>query len=156
MRQIEKIWFPTGRNSGRIVLKLTACDSISQAESLTGQELLLPGNDLPSLDPDTFFVRDLLGCELYDGASHAGRIVDVQFATSADGRKRLEDAAPLLAIARHPLQQVETTEAASEEDSALVPFVRAWLQSVDVAARRVVMHLPAGLLDWEKDPENDR
>jgi 16S rRNA processing protein RimM len=138
---IESHWFPTGKNAGRIVLKLSGCDSISQAEALAGQQLLVPASSLPKLDEDTFYVGDLLDCDLFDGALRVGRIVDVEFATAPDGRTRLLDAAPLLAIA--------TTSAAPDEDAepVLVPFVRAWLDKVDLPARRVVMHLPPGLFD---------
>jgi 16S rRNA processing protein RimM len=162
--RIESAWSPTGKNAGRIVLKLAGCDSISQAETLAGKELLLRSTDLPALDPDTFFVADLLGCDLYDGASRAGTIVDVQFATSPDGRTRLEDAAPLLAIdLAHPESPTTTSEPGPELGSEpgsepvpasepfLVPFVRAWLDSVDLPGRRVVMHLPLGLLGESRD-----
>jgi 16S rRNA processing protein RimM len=134
--RIEDHWFPTGKNAGRIVLKLSGCDSISAAETLSGQQLLIASTALPALEPDTFFVGDLLGCAFFDGDQRAGTIVDVQFATGPDGRTRLEDAAPLLGI-----------ELAAGEEPMLVPFVRAWLDTVDLAGRRVVMHLPEGLLD---------
>jgi len=140
---IEDHWFPTGKNAGRIVLKLSGCNTISEAEALSGNQLLVPAKSLPALAPDTFFVGDLLGCDIYDGPALVGRVVDVQFATGPDGRTRLEDAAPLLAIellAGTPNEAAEPT---------LVPFVRAWLDTVDVPARRIVMRLPAGLLDSE-------
>jgi 16S rRNA processing protein RimM len=133
---IESHWSPTGKHAGRIVLKLNGCDSITQAESLAGQQLLVPVAELPKLDEDTFYVGDLLDCDLFDGARCVGRIVDVEFATAPDGRTRLEDAAPLLAVA-----------AQEDAEPVLVPFVRAWLDQVDLATHRVVMHLPAGLFD---------
>jgi len=137
---IEEHFFPTGKNAGRVVLKLSGCDSISAAELLAGQQLFIPTNELPPLDPGTFFVGDLLGCTLYDTASPnapAGTVVDVEFATAPDGRTRLEDAAPLLSVelASHP-----------NSEPILVPFVLAWIDTIDVAARRITMHLPEGLL----------
>ncbi len=140
---LESHFFPTGKNSGRIVLKLSGCETISAAEALAGQQLLVPREALPALAPDTFFVRDLVGCALYDAASlhpelAVGTIVDVEFAYSPDGRTRLPDAAPLLAV-----QLV--TELAAEP--VLVPFIRAWLDTIDLPARRIVMHLPKGLLN---------
>jgi 16S rRNA processing protein RimM len=131
---IEGHWSPTGKNSGRVVLKLSGCESITQAEALAGQQLLVRADALPQLPDGTFYVGDLLGCELFNGDRRAGRIVDVEFATAADGRTRLEDAAPLLAVA-----------ASEGHEPVLVPFVRAWLDQVDLAARRVVMRLPPGL-----------
>lgn len=146
--RIEEQWFPAGKNAGRIVLKLAGCDSISEAEALAGKELLVPSRELPVLDADTFFVGDLLGCAFYDGASRVGTIVDVQFATGPDGRTRLEDAAPLLGI------ELLARNEAAEVEPVLIPFVRAWLETVDVAGRRVVMHLPKGLLETESGEES--
>ena len=140
---IEGHWLPVGKNAGRIVLKLAGCDSISQAELLAGQQVMVPAAELPDLDPDTFYVADLLGCTLFDGEHEVGTIVDVQFATTPDGKTRLPDAAPLLCV--------ELPGHTAEEEPLLIPFVRAHLESVDVAAKRIVMHLPEGLLIEEEE-----
>jgi 16S rRNA processing protein RimM len=144
---MEGHWFPTGKNSGRVVLKLSGCDSITQAEALAGQQLLVRSDALPRLPDGTFYVGDLVGCELFDGDRRVGRIVDVEFATAPDGRTRLEDAAPLLAVA-----------AGEHAEPVLVPFALAWLDRVDLAAHRVTMHLPAGLFEdeFEEEPEGQR
>ncbi len=147
--RLDEHWFPTGKNAGRIVLKLSGCDSISEAELLAGKQVLVHADELPALDPDTFFVGDLLGCDLFDGPLHVGRIVDVQFPTGPDGRTRLEDAAPLLGVELLASQAdaAIAPEDADGSDPILVPFVRAWLDSVDLPNRRIIMHLPSGLLD---------
>jgi 16S rRNA processing protein RimM len=141
-RRIEEQWFPTGKNAGRIVLKLSGCDSINDAELLAGRQVVVSAAALPELDEDTFFVGDLVGCALVDGETQAGTIVDVEFPTGPDGRSRLADAAPLLVV-----------ELVGEEDDepVLVPFVRAWLDRVDLQGKRVVMHLPEGLLGGGED-----
>lgn len=138
LRELQQAWQPTGRNLGRVVLKLSGVDSISDAEALAGQFLLIPVAELPALDPDTFRVRDLIGCALYDRDLLAGTVVDIQFPVAADGRTRLADAPDLLAI---------QTSADPAADPTLVPFVRAWLVSVDLPAKRITMHLPPGLLE---------
>ena len=143
---VEEHFFPTGKNAGRVVLKLSGCDSINAAELLAGHQLFLPTADLPPLDPGTFFVGDLLGCTLYDAASPttpAGTVTDVEFATAPDGRTRLEDAAPLLAI-ELPNQPPGT-------EPILVPFVLAWIDAIDIPGRRITMRLPEGLLDIPPD-----
>jgi 16S rRNA processing protein RimM len=133
-RVLEDCWSPTGRNAGRIVVKLSGCDSINDAELLAGRTLLIPKSEMPELDEDTFFVGDLIGCAFFDGDAQAGTIADVEFPVGSDG-KRLEDSAPLLVV-----------EIADEEEPVLVPFIRAWLDEVDIAGKRVAMHLPEGLL----------
>jgi 16S rRNA processing protein RimM len=138
---IEEHFFPTGKNAGRVVLKLSGCDSISAAEALAGQQLFIPTDQLPPLESGTFFVGDLLGCTLYDAASPntpVGTVVDVEFATAPDGRTRLEDAAPLLSI--------ELAGQAPDSEPILVPLVLAWIDTIDIAARHITMHLPEGLL----------
>jgi 16S rRNA processing protein RimM len=133
---LEDHWFPTGKNAGRVVLKLSACNSISQAEALANWQLLVRTDSLPKLADDTYYVGDLLNCDLFDGSRQVGRIVDVEFTTAPDGRTRLQDAAPLLAV-----------EPAPGADPVLVPFIRAWIDSVDLVAHRLVMHLPTGLFE---------
>jgi 16S rRNA processing protein RimM len=142
-RVLEDSWSPTGRNAGRIVIKLSGCESINDAELLAGRTLLVPSSEMPELDEDTFFVGDLVGCAFFDGDTPSGTIVDVEFPVAADG-KRLEEAAPLLVI-----------ELDSEEEPALVPFLRAWLDEVDIEGKRVVMHLPEGLLSGPEATGDD-
>ena len=141
---IEGHWLPVGKNAGRIVLKLAGCDSISEAELLAGQQVMVPAAELPNLDADTFYVADLLGCTLFDGEHAVGTIVDVQFAMGPDGKTRLPDAAPLLCVDF-------TGNTTEDADPILIPFVRAHLESVDIATKRIVMHLPEGLLIEDED-----
>jgi 16S rRNA processing protein RimM len=144
---IEEHFFPTGKNAGRVVLKLSGCDSISAAEALAGQQLFIPTDQLPPLEPGTFFVGDLLGCTLYDSTSPntpAGTVVDVEFATGPDGRTRLEEAAPLLSV--------ELANQTPGAEPILVPLVLAWIDTIDIAARRIIMHLPEGLLEAPGEP----
>jgi 16S rRNA processing protein RimM len=136
---IEEHWFPTGRNAGRVVLKLSGCDSISAAEQLAHHQLFVPATDLPALEDGAFFVGDLIGCQLFNGESLAGVITAVEFATTPDGNSRLEGAAPLLAV--------DPSNAAPDAEPTLVPFVQDWIVSIDLAGKRIVMHLPDGLFD---------
>ena len=136
---IEGYFLPVGKNAGRIVLKLAGCNSISEAELLAGRQLMVPAAELPALDPDTFYVSDLIGCTLFNGPNPVGTIVDVQFAMSPDGKTRLPEAAPLLGL--------QLPNASTDADPILIPFVRAHLESVDLTNKRITMDLPEGLLD---------
>jgi 16S rRNA processing protein RimM len=150
---IESHWSPTGRNAGRIVLKLAGVDTISAAELLAGRELLVLSSDLPPLEPDTWFVRDLLGCQLFDGDTLIGEVTGLEYPMSADGRTRLPDAAPLLEVTG--MTGLRSNSKTSSSDTlghaapALIPFIKAWLDSVDLEKKRLVMHLPAGLIESE-------
>jgi 16S rRNA processing protein RimM len=148
---IESHWTPTGRNAGRIVLKLAGVDSISAAELLAGRELLIRSSDLPPLEPDTWFVRDLLGCQLFDGDTQIGEITGVEYPMAADGKTRLPDAAPLLEVTTSSASRSTPTATSPDtlghSEPVLIPFIKSWLISVELDHKRVVMHLPPGLLD---------
>ena len=101
--------------------------------------MLIPASTAPELDEDTWFVRDLIGCTLFNAETRIGEVIDLQFAVAPDGRTRLPDAAPILVV-----QPADSTE---ESDEIMVPFIRAWITTVDPAAKRLVMQLPEGLLE---------
>ncbi len=134
--RLESHWQPTGRNAGRIVVKLAGCDSIDDAEQLAGARLMIPAAERPALAEGEYYISDLIGCALIDGNVAVGIVEDVEFAASSDGHVRLLEAAPLLAVQRD-----------DAEELLLVPLVAAWLDQVDIPGKRIVMRLPAGLLD---------
>jgi 16S rRNA processing protein RimM len=143
-RTIESSWEPTGRNAGRWVLKLDHCDSINEAEALAGRELLAPSSAFPPLDADTYFVGDLVGCALLNHGAPVGVVSGVEFPTTADGQ-RMPDAAPLLAITLIPTEPAVAD--GPDHEPVLVPFIRAWIDIIDLPGKRIAMHLPEGLLD---------
>ncbi len=143
--QLEECWHPTGRNAGRLVLKLAGIDSINAAEAFEGAELVLAEADLPALDDDTYLVRDLVGCTLFNNTDPLGVITDLQFPVGPDGRTRLPDAVDLLVV--------QPQGATPDTDPGLVPFVKAWLTAVDIPAKRITMDLPPGLFDPDTEAD---
>ena len=133
-------WLPMGKNEGRVVLHFAGIDTISDAELIAGQDVLVPRQERLALDEESVYVSDLIGCTLYDGPLPVGVVEDVQFAMSADGARRLDDAAPLLAVR------------SSEGDEVLIPFAKAFLVGVDTDLKRVDMRLPQGLVDVNRPP----
>jgi 16S rRNA processing protein RimM len=154
---IESHWSPTGRNAGRVVLKFAGVDTISAAELLAGRELLVLVADLPPLEADTWFVRDLLGCQLFDGTTLIGEITAVEYPMAADGRTRLPDAAPLLEVTgiygSQSTPEESPADTIGETQPVLIPFIKSWLDSVDLDQKRLVMHLPSGLVAPESGPD---
>lgn len=138
--EIADFWLPLGKNQGRVVLHFDGVSSISDAELLAGLEVIIPGEDRLPLDEDSSYVSDLTGCTLYDGDVAIGVVEDVQFATTPDGTRRLEDAAPLFAV-RTPA-----------DEEVLVPFVKAFTVRIDIAGRRIEMKLPEGLVEAQTSP----
>jgi len=133
--EVVSHWLPVGRNAGRIVLRFAGIDGIAQAERLAGKDVLVPIGERLPLDPGAAYISDLIGCTVYDRGVVLGTVDAVQFATSPDGSRRLEEAAPLLAV-KPP-----------EGDEILVPFASAFLLELDVAGKAIRMALPEGLAE---------
>jgi 16S rRNA processing protein RimM len=141
--EVVSHWLPVGRNEGRIVLGFAGIDSISAAETIAGLDVIIPAEERQALDDDSEFISDLIGCRLYDGETAVGVVADVQFATTADGSRRLEEAAPLLVVDGEAGDQI------------LVPYAKAFLVGVDIEARRIEMRLPAGLVELNRPDAKD-
>lgn len=95
------------------------------AEALRGTLLVIDSADLPPLpDPDEFHDHELVGLTVVTVAGEpVGEVVDV-----------LHHGQDLLVVRR-------------EKGEALVPFVKALVPEVDLAAGRLVVDAPPGLLD---------
>lgn len=139
--EVVSFWLPMGKNEGRIVLQFAGIDTITQAEGLAGLEVLVPDEDRMPLDEESVYISDLIGCTVYDGTTVVGTITDVQFPATADGSRRLEDAAPLLEVT------------SGESDEILIPFAKDFVIGVDAGAKRIDMALPVGLLDVNRSPK---
>jgi len=133
--EIASHWLPMGRNAGRIVFHFAGVNSIEQAEPLAGKEVIVPLTERVPLEPGAAYISDLVGCTVYDLDRALGVVDSVEFPTSPDGVRRLEEAAPLLAIR------------SLEGDEILIPFANAFLIALDVAAKSIRMALPEGLAE---------
>lgn len=127
-------WLPVGKNRGRIVLQLQGIDTITDAETVAGLDVVVPQDGRMPLDDDSTYVSDLVGCAVFDEETEIGEVTGVEFPASSDGT-RLDDVPSLLEV-RSP-----------DGDEILVPFVKAFLKSIDLDGRRIVLELPDGLLD---------
>jgi len=141
--EIVSHWLPVGRNAGRIVLQLTGVDSIEQAEKFAGYEVLIPRAERMPLEADAAYISDLIGCTVFDRDHSLGTVTGVDFPSSPDGARRLDDSAPLLAV---------TTPTG---DELLIPFARAFLIALDPAAKSIRMALPEGLAELNLQPVRD-
>ena len=115
------------KGDGMIVAKLSGIADRDRAEALRGLRLYAPRAALPATDSeDEFYHADLVGLAalLADG-TRLGTVTAVHDFGAGD----------VLEIARDAGQSV------------LVPFTRAAVPVVDLAAGRVVLDPPAGLVD---------
>ena len=121
------------------MLGFTTVHSIEEAERLSGMEVLIPATDRLELTDGSVYIEDLIGCTLHDKGLAIGTIRDVQFTTSADGKRRLAEAAPLLVV-----------ELPAGE--ALIPFVTEFVVTLDLPGKCVLMNLPEGLVGLNLNP----
>lgn len=101
----------------RPILTFAGVGTREQAAALTGATLRVPGERVvvPD-DPDTYFVSDLVGCEVVVGERPAGRVTAVHGAPAND-----------------------VLEVAGPEGPVLVPFTADAVTGLDLAARRIVV-----------------
>ena len=132
---VSEYWLPLGKNQGRIVLKFAGIDSISDAESVAGLEVIVPREERLPLEDEANYISDLVGCTVYDKGIAIGVVNDVQFSTTPDGLRRLEEIAPMLILT------------SSDGEELLIPFAKDFLVMIDAEAKRIEMVLPSGLLD---------
>ena len=145
--QVIDFFLPVGKNSGRIVLAFEAISSITAAETLAGLDVLVPQQERIQPDEDASYISDLLDCSVYDvppnhkptlpldPSTLVGTVADVHFPTTPDGTRRLQEAAPLLSVLSPAGNEI------------LIPYVKAYLVTLDIPAKRILMTLPPGLTD---------
>jgi 16S rRNA processing protein RimM len=136
---------------GRIVLKFGGVDTMNDAETLRAFDVVVPWEDRVALPEDEVYIAELIGCVLFDAAVQKviGTILDVD---------RESSNTDLLVV--RPERQAPEGEQASEpigerkgaESDFLIPYVRAYKPTLDLATRTLHMHLPSGLIDIEPEP----
>jgi 16S rRNA processing protein RimM len=115
-------------HQGRPIVAFDGRTSIEAVERLAGAALWIREAERPPLEPGRFYHSDLVGCRVETTAGAAvGAVVRV-----AD-----EGGGPLLVI-----------DAGGEE--VLAPLSEAICRTIDVAARRIVIDPPEGLLELNR------
>jgi 16S rRNA processing protein RimM len=109
---------------GRPIVGFEGVSSIEQAEALVGLELRVPEDALQPLDPGTYYRHQLEGCQV---VTRAGEEVGIVARVDGGaGGSRLE---------------IESTRG-----EVLVPLAADICVEIDVAARRITIDPPEGLL----------
>lgn len=112
--------------SGRPVLRFEGVTTPEQASTLTNRELAVPRENLVELPSGSFFIFDLIDCEVYDADSGEllGKLVEVDHYPAND------------------VYVIRTPEGKSLSLAAVNEFVK----EVDVAAGKILVY-SAGLVD---------
>jgi 16S rRNA processing protein RimM len=141
--EVLAYWLPVGKNEGRVVLQFAGIETISDAESVAGLDVLVPQEERLPLEDDAAYISELIDCTVFDGSTAIGAVEDVQFATTPDGSRRLDDAAPLLVVT------------SPDGDEILIPFAKAFVVKVDTEAKRIEMTLPIGLVEVNRSTSTE-
>ena len=115
-----------GAGKGVVLARLSGVDDRNQAEALRGQRLYLARAALPQPEAEEYYHADLIGLEavLGDGTP-VGRVRAVHDFGAGDTLELERRGAP----------------------PVMVPFTRAVVPSIELAAGRLVLDPPPGLLD---------
>ncbi len=125
----------TGAARGALVVRISGIRTKEEADALKGTELCAERSRLPSLPDDEFYHADLIGLEVVDtGGAPLGRVRAVQNHGAGD---LLEIAAP------------------GATTTVLLPFTRAAVPTVDLAAGRIVADPPGGIFPDPDDGPDD-
>ena len=123
--RIEKVRY----QNDMVILKFKGVDDRNAAEALKESDVMITEADLKELPEDTFYVRDLIGCNVFNAETGAeiGTIKDV-----------LQNSA----------QDIYVIKTASGKD-AMIPAVGDFVDEVNVEEKYVKVKLIPGLIDDE-------
>lgn len=130
---IERHWL----HKGRVVLKFQGVNSITEAEALRGLDVVIEREARLPLTDGAIYIDELIGCALVDASQPDAPVVGT-----------IRDVLPQSEMADLLVVTGTITGADGNRKSIehLIPFAKAYLISTDVAARRITMKIPAGLL----------
>ena len=110
---------------GGAIVRFDDCYTREQAESLRGSRLEIRRAEVPAAPAGMYYHFELEGC----------RCVDAELGELGEVAAVVEDGGGLL------------LEVAADGRTLPVPFVEAFLESVDVDGRQIHLRLPAGLVE---------
>lgn len=113
-------------HKGRFLIRLAGVETANDAQAYAGA-MFYAARERIELEPGEHLDRDLIGCELRDEAGNVlGKVQRVEHYPSSD----------MLIVKGN-----------------MVPMVSAFIKSIDTSAKRIIVDLPAGLLDTENAEE---
>ena len=148
LRALRRVWLAGGRigssreamvvscrlHNGQAVFHFDGVSSIDDAEKLRGLEIQVPFSERVSLPSGRYYISDLIGCEVWEeGAAAAlGVVRQVQ---------------PLAESGATAAQAWVLAVDMAQAGELLIPLATEICIAIDIAARRIVVRLPAGLLE---------
>lgn len=148
---------------GIYIVEIAGIEHRDAAEKLRGNALLVPDSDRPALAEDEFHVLDLIGLEVYHQTTGQliGTVVDIISAGNDLLSVKLHQVSTPESVVSETSEPAEVhpstrrggrkkkPKAKPKEPTVLIPFVKAIVPVVDLAASRLEILPPAGLLEEE-------
>jgi 16S rRNA processing protein RimM len=124
--RIRNCWISLSRG-GQAIFHFEGSNSIPDAEKLVGLEVQIPFADRMQLPSSSYYVTDLVGCEVFEQNGVAiGSVTEVQFA----GEEGI--GTPILVVG-------------SPTGELLIPLAQEICLRIDTTERRIEVALPEGL-----------
>ena len=126
--RVRSCWLSQSRG-GQAIFHFEGSNSIDDAKRLVGREVQIPLADRVPLPHSTYYISDLIGCDIVEADGRAlGRVRDVEFAGEG--------------VAGTPNLVID-----SASGELLIPLAQEICTNIDIAAQRITAVLPEGLLD---------
>jgi len=110
-----------------VLLKLEGIDTIEEAEKYKNCYLKINREDAVELEDDSYFIVDIIGCEVYtDTDALLGKVIDV-FPTGSNDVYTVKN---------------------SEGKEILLPAIEDVIKDIDIENKKIIVHLLEGLI-WE-------
>jgi len=108
-----------------VLLKLEGIDNIEEAEKYKNLYLKINREDAVELEDDSYFIVDIIGCEVFtDVGDFLGKVIDV-FPTGSNDVYTVRN---------------------SENKDILLPAIEDVVKDIDIENKKIIVHLLEGLI----------
>jgi 16S rRNA processing protein RimM len=138
---------------GRWVLKMEGIDSIDDAEAWIGAVLSVPRDELPEAEEGSYFSFDLEGCAVFADGRLVGtveRVLDYSATTLLEVRRADRSDRGDRDGLGGAGAGTDDEDPGTAGNPILIPFVKAYLDGVDLDERRIDFSLPEGMLELNR------
>ncbi len=109
-----------------VIAKLAGVDDRNGAEALKNHDVNITEDELPQLEEDAFYIKDLIGCTVFDEAD------GIAFGVIGD-------------VLQNSAQDIYVIDL-KQGGQALIPAVASFIRDVDIVGKAVTVRVIPGLL----------
>ena len=137
---IERCWLSVARG-GQAVFKFAGADGIEDVEKLRGLEVQVPLSERMELPVGSYYISELVGCEVWEGALSAADLAD---SGEDKGQSKLGVVSGVQESGT-PVLEVDTPDG-----EVLIPLATEICRMIDVGARKIEVVMPEGLKELNR------